>query len=258
MSATPAHPTPAHDDTAAQQREADTAYYREVLHELIEIGTTLARTLPHQATQQPTPEPTTPEAAAAQPQPAPATALDLATAYERLTRAIRRTILLARTLDQPAPLLVARGPAPRKPAPSCDLARMTDAELDALPDDVDPLAPETRLAAHAHITRAVEDAIRHEAREPSEAALLRAELAERLDDPGLDYDIADRPIEEVIAAICRDLGLSDIGDLRARATCAAQPPPEEASSTAQPTAAPPQAAPPRAQPTQTSTGPPAS
>ncbi|MBV9528725.1 hypothetical protein, partial [Sphingomonas sp.] len=100
MSATPALTDPAHD-AAAQQREADTAYYREVLHELIEIGTTLARALPRQATQ-PTP---------AQLQPAPAKALDLASAYERITRAIRRTIALARTLDQPAPLLTARGPA---------------------------------------------------------------------------------------------------------------------------------------------------
>ena len=114
------------------------------------------------------------------------------------------------------------------------------------------LAPEHRRAAHEHITRAVEDAIQHEAREPSEAALLRAELAERLDDPGLEWDIASRPIEEVIAEICCDLGLSDIGDLRARA---AQPSPEGAS-TAQSAAPPPQTAPPRAQSTQTSTGPP--
>ena len=249
MSATPALPTPAHDD--AQQREADTAYYRQVLHELIEIGTTLARTLAHQATQ------ATAEPIPAQPQPAPATAGDLATAYERLTRAIRRTIALARTLDQPAPLLTTRGPAPRKPAQPLDLSKMSDAEL---LDGMDPLAlapalaPEHRRAAHEHITRAVEDAIRHEAREPSEAALLRAELAERLDDPGLDYDIEDRPIEEVIAEICRDLGLSDISTLRARA---AQPPPDDASSPGQPSAPPSQTAPPRPLPTQTSTGPPA-
>ena len=245
MSATPALTEPAHD--TAQQREADTAYYRQVLHELIEIGTTLARALPHQATPQPT--------AAPQPAPAPATAGDLASAYERLTRALRRTIALARTLDQPAPPLTARHTAPRTPATPRDLSKMSDTEL---LDGMDPLAlapalaPEHRRAAHEHITRAVEDAIRHEAREPSEAALLRAELAERLDDPGLEWDIASRPIEEVIAAICRDLGLSDIGDLRARA---AELSPDRAS-TAQTTAVPPQTAPPRPPPTQTSTGPP--
>ena len=78
MSATPALTEPA-DATTAQQREADTAYYRAVLHELIEIGTTLARTLHHQATS---------EHAAPQPAPTPATAADLAplAGFAALTR----------------------------------------------------------------------------------------------------------------------------------------------------------------------------
>ena len=49
MSATPALTEPANDDAQACQREADTGYYRQVLHELIEIGTDLARILLHQA-----------------------------------------------------------------------------------------------------------------------------------------------------------------------------------------------------------------
>ena len=236
MSATPALTEPAND--AAQQREADTQYYRALLHDLAEMGADIARTIHRQVTTQPTAE---------QPAPTPASTPDLAAAFERIARAIRRTIALARTLDHPAAPVVARNAAPRS------LAQMSDAELGA------PTRAFVRHeAAREHLAREVEHAIEHEAKHPSEAALLRAELAEVLDDPGLDWEIVLRPIEDVIADICLDLGLDDIRDLRGRAARAAQLLPYEASSTCQATAAPPQTAPPWAAPTQTSTGPPAS
>ncbi len=231
MSATATHPTPANDDADPRAAECatDTDYYRAVLHELIEIGADLARALPHQAT----PQPTTPEATPAQPTPAPASALDLATAYDRLTRAIRRTIALARTLDQPAPALTTRNPAPpRNPSPLRDTDRDTLDE-DAIEND--------------------EDAVEREAGDPSEDALLRAELRADLREC-LDDHIAGRPIEAVIAEICRDLGISRAALPSARIAQGQS----QRANPAWPTAAPPRTAPPWAPPplTPKGTGPP--
>ncbi len=227
MSAAPAHSEPANDDARATERDADTAYYRAVLHELIEIGATLARTLPQQATQPPAPEAA----------PTPATTADLAAAYERLTRALRRTIALARALDQPAPHgairpLTTRHTAPRTAPPDDTL----DDDAPGAPPD---LPPEHLRAARAHVAREVEAAIEHDAHDHADAAALRADLHERLDHPDFAWDVAERPIETIIADLCLNLGISDIADLRAWAARTAELSPIAASSPAQPTEAPP-------------------
>ncbi len=227
------------------ERDADTAYYRAVLHELIEIGATLARTLPQQATQPPAPEAA----------PTPATTADLAAAYERLTRALRRTIALARALDQPAPHgairpLTTRHTAPRTTPPDDTL---DDDDAPGAPPD---LPPEHLRAARAHVAREVEAAIEHDAHDHADAAALRADLHERLDHPDFAWDVAERPIETIIADLCLNLGISDIADLRAWAARTAELSPI-AASPAQPTEAPPQTAPPWPPLTPTSTGPPA-
>ncbi len=85
---------------------------------------------------------------------------------------------------------------------------------------------------------------------------LRADLHERLDHPDFAWDVAERPIETIIADLCLNLGISDIADLRAWAARTAELSPI-AASPAQPTEAPPQTAPPWAPLTPTSTGPPA-
>ena len=100
------------------------------------------------------------------------------TAFDTTARSIRRTILLAQRLDEP---------------------RRT--------------AAHQRAAARRRILREVEDSIEREAR-AYEQDHLRAELHERLDSPDILEDIGDRPVEDIIKDICRDLGLANIHGAR--------------------------------------------
>ena len=101
--------------------------------------------------------------------------LDQATiAFDRTARALRRTVALARTLG------TAPGPQPH------------------------------RTAARKRILRTVEDAINRIARPEDTATGLHAELRERLDAPDLEDEIGDRPVEDIIADILRDLGLATV------------------------------------------------
>ena len=171
-------PTPAtHPNDPGQQAE-DTGFYRQVLHDFITIGADLARTLHQQAT---TPAPT-PQRPAPTPEP-PATPLpEIIAAFDRLARAVRRSILLARSLAKPPP--------PAK----------------------DPAAH--RTAARKQVIRVVEDAIQrasqdaHDAESHDAAEALTAELHDRLDAPDLDNDLVTRPIADIITEIRRDLGLA--------------------------------------------------
>ena len=135
-------------------------YYRRVLHELIEMGTDIARTVHRQATA---------------PVVDDAPAVDGTLAFERVCRCVRRSILLARTLD--APPVAGRA--------------------------VDGLG---RVQARKRILRRVEDAIHSEAR-GEEAERLHGDLLDRLDAPELEDDLASRPVEEIIQDIQADLGL---------------------------------------------------
>ena len=233
MSSTPSRPEPT---DRATQRDEDAQYYRQVLHELIEIGTDLTRTLHRQAA----PETNNQPAAA----PAAAPAPDPTIAFDRIARTLRRTISLARKLSDPA-----------QPRPAQLRADRSTAH---------------RLAARKQIIRAVEDTIQRRTK-GAEAEALHAEFYERLDDPELDDDLDQRPVAEIIKDICRDFGIEhfpgthpwkrrtpqDVRDLCARAaqSSVAQP------RMAQPRMAQPGTAPPRPLPappprTPTSTGPP--
>ena len=212
MSSRPSRPEPT---DRATQRDEDAQYYRQVLHELVEMATDIARAVHRQATAAPS---TAPEPAPAQaPQPDPTIAFD------RIARTLRRTIALARKLSEPA-----------RPAP---VERSTEP------------SHQRRAAARKQIIRAVEDTIQRET-DGAEAKALHAELRERLDDPDLEDDLDQLPIAEIIRDICRDLGIvnlpgthpwkrrtpQDVRDLCARA---AEP------SVAQPQAAQPRPAQPR-------------
>jgi hypothetical protein len=63
--------------------------------------------------------------------------------------------------------------------------------------------------ARRQIARGVEDAIAREA-EGEPADRLRERLTERLDSPDWEDLLEDRPAEEVIAIICRGLGLDPV------------------------------------------------
>ena len=156
-----------------------------MLHEFIDMGTEVARAVHKQVV-------------ARADEPAAMTDVrDAAVAFDRLSRAVRRTVALARHVAEPVPARADPG--------------------------------QTRAAARRRIIREVEDAIQ---RAPDvDADALRAELCERLDRPELDEGIDSRPVAEVIADICRDLGFGrllgnhpwkrrrpeDIPDLSARA-----------------------------------------
>ena len=207
-------PTPAANQNDPGQQAADTGYYRQVLHDLIGMGTDLARLLHGQATTQ-----AQPAQQAANPHPTPPTVPtpDIIAAFDRIARAVRRSITLARSLAEPVP-------------PANDPAQH-------------------RAAARNHIIRAVEDVIQrtsHATDAPdAESESLTAELHDRLDAPDLDDDLSHRPIAEIITEICRDLGLAsspgndpwtrrtpaDIAQLSARAAAPsrARHPPRRAS-----------------------------
>ncbi len=156
-------------DTAVPSAE-DAAYYRRVLHELIDMGLDMAR-LVHGAAKAQVTE------AAVEVEAGPGVA-DGSVAFDRLARAVRRTVALARRLDEP----VRRAPdgAPR------------------------------RLAARRQILRAVEDVIQREAVDQDEEDGLNGELYERLDAPELDDELDCRPVAEIVADICRDLGIAEL------------------------------------------------
>ncbi len=215
---------------------AGTRGHGAALDNFISMGTGIARLLHDQAhaqaaqqaaaqpqsEQQSTPQAAT-QAATAQPAlalakaPAPAALLpDLAAAFDSISRTVRRCIMLAQNLDAP------RKPA-RPPAPSHTAA----------PD---------RTAARKRILRAVEDTLGRQDYDdsyrdcdPTEA--LHAELLDRMDAPDLDREITNRPIDDIIKDILRDLGLAalpgtrpwkrrtpaDIAELCARAAAPSRP-----------------------------------
>ncbi len=199
----PVYPTQAEPHDQPGQQAADAQYYRHVLHDLINMGTDLAHLLHQQAAAQAARQPPVParQATEARPAPAPdaapgpATDLtphfglsfgpDLTASFDRIARAVRRSIALARTLAEPIPL--ARNPA------------------------------QHRAGVRKRIIREVEDAIQRASdnaerpgAERPDAESLRAELRDRLDAPDLDDDIATRPIAEIITEIRRDLGLASL------------------------------------------------
>ena len=98
---------------------------------------------------------------------------DAAVAFDRLSRAVRRTVALARHVAQPLPVRESTG--------------------------------QRRAGARRQVLRAVEDEIQRTAEVDRDA--LHAELLERLDAPELDDEIGNRLVAEIIADIGRDLGL---------------------------------------------------
>ena len=134
--------------------------HQAILDELVTLGTDLARRI---------------HAAAA------AGELSLehaATAFDHVSRSVRRTILLSRRLDEPAS------------------AQLGSAQ-----------PQQHRAAARKRLIRDVEDTIARTTRGP-ESEQLQAEFQDRLDSPDLEDEIGTRPVAEIIADICRDLGIA--------------------------------------------------
>ncbi len=98
-------------------------------------------------------------------------------AFERVSRAVRRTVLLVQRLGEPVAVRGARS------------------------------AEEQRATDRRRMLRGVEDAI-HERAEGYEVERLRAEMLERLDGPDIEDELLDRSVEEVVRIVCRDLGIT--------------------------------------------------
>ena len=185
MSACATQATP-HDDRG--QHAADPHGHRQVLNDLIGMGADLARLLHAQAAQQAAARfaRDVPAHASSDAQPVPPYAPDalatIAAAFDRTARSVRRCIALARILDQPVP----SAPDPAR--------RRTDARKQVIREVEDRIG-------RARGADADDDG-------PDGPAALHAELRDRLDAPDLDDDLAHRPVADVIAEICRDLGLA--------------------------------------------------
>lgn len=157
-------------DPVAVRKAADADYFRKVLLRLIAVSADMVEMELDQARAQAA---YTVETGATV-WPAPERSI----AIGRLSRCIRRSISLARRLDEPVAVDVAG-------------------------------RDERRVSVRARIERAVEGAIeRHPHPGENEAEALHAGLRERLDAPELDDFIDARPATEIIAAICRSLGLT--------------------------------------------------
>ncbi|MGI4953947.1 MAG: hypothetical protein ACRYGM_19270 [Janthinobacterium lividum] len=160
---------------AAGQGAADTAYYREILHGLIALGNDIAHHLHTEITARPNPQ----ALPAADDTPRPRPVAEAVAAFDRVVRAIRRTIHLAQHLARDA----SSGPAAQQ--------------------------ERARIASRKQILRTVEDTITR-TRTETEQESLHQELRDRLDAPDLEDEIADRPTIEIINDILRDLGLAAV------------------------------------------------
>ena len=159
---TPADPIAPPVPVTPEDAQED-AQHRRVLALLVDLGAALAQEIAQ------SPEPAAPRAEA----------------FERVSRATRRAILVARHVAQQIAQRAATSPAP---APT-----LTSAQR--------------RTAARARLIREVQDTIQTKAR-PADADVLRAELIDRLDSPELDADLLNRPVADLIADFLRDLGLA--------------------------------------------------
>jgi hypothetical protein len=196
LPADPPNDAPGTPGTPGTPGASDTDRHHAILDELIELGTDFARDIRAQAKTQPDAIP------------------ELATAFDQVTRGVRRAILLAQHLD-----------TPRKQAAV------------------------NRTLTRKKIIRRVEDDIGGMAVSPEHAESLREALRERMDEPDLDDDIANRPVGEILDEIIRDLGMADDcgmnlwlprgpAELAALRTLAAKPTPPEKPAPPGPTAPP--------------------
>ena len=161
-------PLPGSD--AADTRAEEVSRHRHVLNAMIDAGAELMQIMLQQARAR---------HAADADGPAPVAGPAVAEDYDRVSRSVRRSIMLVQRLSEPA----------------ADQSAKHDAE---------------QRAARRQIIRAVEDEIEAKS-SGDEAESLVAELHERLDGPELDDEIGVRPVAEIINDVRRDLGLAYAG-----------------------------------------------
>lgn len=167
-------------ETSTADPSADRAErHLRALQELAEIGMDLARLLRREAVARAEACPETWDSASGEP-----AGLDLGLKFSRIARAVRQTLALEARLAEYG----------------LERTRRLESER---------RAERSRLGAarKAAVRRVVEHTIDADANHNDVEGLLD-ELDERLDDGRDDADYADRPVGELVACICRDLGVT--------------------------------------------------
>jgi hypothetical protein len=175
--AAPADPEAHPADPARARLERQLA----VLDELAETGLKLCRALEQQTLESAGPQ-------------GPALSLgDAALAYGRLSRAVRLTLVLqGKVLEE------------RKALDDLAERRRRQQEAEA---QARRAQSESRAARREEVEQIAGQVIRAEGLDPSEADRLAADAAERLDRDDIYDALADHPAGEIVARLCRDLGL---------------------------------------------------
>jgi len=156
-----------------------------VLGRLAEAGLNIALTIERQAMAA--------EAASAEAASAEAAAPgDVALAYARVSRAVRLTVALQARLVKDLQALDEVA------------ARMRAGERAAAARE----RTEREAARKARVERIVERLIRDETRDEAEADRLADEAYERLEHDDIYGDLLRKPVSEIIALVCKDLGLA--------------------------------------------------
>jgi hypothetical protein len=155
------------EPTTPDQRGANAQYYLRVLHRLIELGASLAERIQQQPVNHA-------EATAAGIELSAEPASVVSIEFDRTVRGVRRSILLAQHIQDPAPARAAADPV------------------------------QHRSLVRQRILRVVEDEI-HDKFHGEAADALRRELVERLESPELQYEIDTRAADEIIVDIRHDL-----------------------------------------------------
>ena len=187
---------PDHDEQAD-----DALFYRDTLQELIQIGTDLARLLHQNAIAQA-------QAAVRDLTPSePPT--DHATAFDRLARAIRRTITLARSLSEPLARALARTRAafctPTPPGAGQDAAAHPAAAV-GRENAGAAETPSAGLRDHPETPDCDAPDCDEDDRDAPDRDAPDRDAPDR-DEDDRDEDDTGRPAAAIIADICRDLGL---------------------------------------------------
>ncbi len=175
-------PPPSQPSELSRESEARATRQMRMLQELAEIGMQLARAVGRQVAERTQEDP-----GGADTDLAADLAADLALVFSRISRAVRQTIALEARLDRE--LLQAQK------AENAAMAEQARAAERAL----------ARRRKHA-VREAVQEALDAEACGPELEALL-ADLDERLEDADDDPDFAELAIGQLVARICRQLGV---------------------------------------------------
>jgi hypothetical protein len=166
-----------------------TERHLRMLQELAEIGMDLARAVRRQALEQAAAEPAGIDQTSTIERAGTTERVggDLGLVFSRIARAVRQTVALESKIEEER-----RARDQRAEAEQAQRAAT--------------IARERKARQKARVKRIVEQAIDAEA-DGSDREDLLGDLDERLEDADLDADLAERPIGEIVARICRDLGI---------------------------------------------------